>query len=268
MKKFYSLLAAITLSTVAVNAQEGTTTVTISLEEVGAELFNPSGNYSYQSGEVAFELNDIGFGAKAVGQNAGVSTQIKTKPHEGVFYNTEALPGRIVSIEISGSAAAFDIYAGNEGRLVNDASGNYNVTGGVWLNEAAEGEEQVGSSTGWDEDFFEDDYTWFALKRVQSGTGSGSNGYHDYIKITYVDPLGIEDIEAPKVTLVRNTVVNDEIIFGTDAKVAIYNTAGKLVKTAEVSENSQLNVSDFAVGTYIVTATVNGKAISEKIIKK
>ena len=93
-------------------------------------------------------------------------------------------------------------------------------------------------------------------------------GYQDYITITYEDPLGLDDIQEQKVTLVRNTVVYDEISFGTAAKVSIYNMLGQLVKTAEVVENAQLNVSDFAAGTYIVTATVNGKAVSEKIIKK
>ena len=264
MKKFYSLLAAITLSTVAANAQ-GTTTVTISLENIDADLF-PAGTNSLA--ETTFELEGIEFGVKNVGRWVGNSAQFKTVEKKSVFYNTTALPGRIVSIEISGTGG-FDIYGGNDGRLINDVSDNYTVSG-TKLNDGPTDVEKEGSKTGWDASFFEEkgDYTWFALKRSQTGPGNGGNGYQDYIKITYEDPLGIDDIEAPKVTLVRNTVVNDEIIFGTDAKVAIYNTAGKLVKTAEVAENTQLNISDFAAGTYIVTATVNGKAISEKIIKK
>ncbi len=44
--------------------------------------------------------------------------------------------------------------------------------------------------------------------------------------------------------------------------------AGQVVKTASVSENQSLNVSDLQQGTYIVTGTVNGKNVSEKVIKK
>ena len=43
---------------------------------------------------------------------------------------------------------------------------------------------------------------------------------------------------------------------------------GQVVKSASVNENTSLNVADLAKGMYIVTGTVNGKAVSEKIIKK
>ena len=44
--------------------------------------------------------------------------------------------------------------------------------------------------------------------------------------------------------------------------------AGQVVKTAEVKDNSRLDVSNLAKGTYVVTAIVNGKAVSQKVIKK
>jgi len=40
------------------------------------------------------------------------------------------------------------------------------------------------------------------------------------------------------------------------------------VKTARVSENTAVDVAGFAKGIYVVTGIVDGKAISQKIIKK
>ena len=43
---------------------------------------------------------------------------------------------------------------------------------------------------------------------------------------------------------------------------------GQVVKSASVSENKSLEVADLASGMYIVTGTVEGQAVSTKIIKK
>ena len=80
--------------------------------------------------------------------------------------------------------------------------------------------------------------------------------------------MAVGDINSSKANLVKNTVVANEIIFGQDAKVSVINMAGQVVKTADVKDNSRLDVSNLAKGTYVVTATVNGKAVSQKIIKK
>ena len=147
MNKFYSLVAAVTLSAVAVNAQEiGTSTVTISLENIDAELF-PAGVNS--TDEITFEIDDIEFGVKNVGRWVGNESQFKTVEKKSVFYNTTELPGRIVSIEISGTGG-FDIYAGNDERLVNSTSDDYTVSG-TKLNSGEteaenEGSKQVGTS--------------------------------------------------------------------------------------------------------------------------
>ncbi|MGX9987098.1 T9SS type A sorting domain-containing protein [Soonwooa purpurea] len=90
----------------------------------------------------------------------------------------------------------------------------------------------------------------------------------DEATLTVDSTLATGNSNATKANLVKNTVVANEIIFGQDAKVSVINMAGQVVKTAEVKENARLDVSNLAKGTYIVTATVNGKAVSQKIIKK
>ncbi len=90
------------------------------------------------------------------------------------------------------------------------------------------------------------------------------------ITVTYkvAETMAVVDASKAKVNLVKNTVVSNELIFGAAAKVSVYNMAGQVVKTAEVSENSKLDVSGLVKGTYVVTGVVNGQAVSQKIIKK
>lgn len=91
--------------------------------------------------------------------------------------------------------------------------------------------------------------------------------YIDDVKF-YGPSLAVVDSAKTKVNLVRNTIVSNEIIFGTSSKITVYNTAGQTVKTAEVGENIRLDVSALPKGTYIVTGIVNGESVSQKIIKK
>lgn len=77
----------------------------------------------------------------------------------------------------------------------------------------------------------------------------------------------VSDVTKAKVSLVKNTVVGEAIAFANAADIQIINTAGQVVKTAKVTEGSTLNVSSLAKGVYIVTGTVNGEKVSQKIIK-
>lgn len=80
--------------------------------------------------------------------------------------------------------------------------------------------------------------------------------------------MAVGDVNATKVNLVRNTVVNNTILFATKANVQIVSVNGQVVKSTSVNENSALDVTSLPKGMYIVTGTVNGKAVSQKIIKK
>ena len=78
----------------------------------------------------------------------------------------------------------------------------------------------------------------------------------------------VVDVNATKVNLVKNTVVGNTMMFSTKADIQIVNMNGQVVKTAAVNENTSLDVASLAKGMYVVTANVNGKAVSQKIIKK
>jgi len=80
--------------------------------------------------------------------------------------------------------------------------------------------------------------------------------------------MAVVDASKGKTNLVKNTLVANELIFGVSAKVSVYNAAGQVVKTAEVFDNSRLDVSALPKGNYIVTGVVDGQAVSQKIIKK
>lgn len=80
--------------------------------------------------------------------------------------------------------------------------------------------------------------------------------------------LGVADTRSKKEIFVKNTSVDQEISFGAKSDVKIYSVNGQLVKTGLVSENGILNIADLQKGIYIVTGNINGKAVSEKIVKK
>lgn len=80
--------------------------------------------------------------------------------------------------------------------------------------------------------------------------------------------MAVGDVNATKANLVKNTNVENAIIFAAKANVQVINMNGQVVKTASVNENSSLEVASLPKGTYIVTGSVNGKAVSQKIIKK
>lgn len=81
--------------------------------------------------------------------------------------------------------------------------------------------------------------------------------------------LGTIDFSKDKFSIVKNTMVNEEVIFAKNVKdVKVYNMLGQVVKTLSVKEGETVNVSDLTSGNYIVTGTVNNEAVSQKVIKK
>jgi hypothetical protein len=80
--------------------------------------------------------------------------------------------------------------------------------------------------------------------------------------------LSVNDLQGQKKSFVRNSLVNDEIVFGADVKdVKVYNMVGQVVKTASVKKNQPLNIDELQKGNYIVTGTVNNQPVSQKILK-
>lgn len=80
--------------------------------------------------------------------------------------------------------------------------------------------------------------------------------------------LAVPDIKKSKKSLVKNTSVENELVFAAKSDVKVYNVNGQVVKSASVNENTSLNVSTWPKGIYIVSGNVDGEAVSQKIIKK
>lgn len=261
MRKFYSLLAAVAL-TATITAQ--TKTITIDVTSIGGTAVLGTGNYN-SGAERTWTTGGISFGGKAITANANnqpttgnaAGTNIQTQANNGVIYNTTALPGKIISVTINsvGTARDSSLYGG-AARLVNSDAGDYTVTGGTQIGSA--------STTGWTStDLSGTDYKFFVIKR------GASAAYITSITVVYEDPtMAVVDATKGKANLVKNTIVANDIVFGASAKVTVYNTAGQIVKTADVAENSKLDVSALPKGNYVVTGLVNGHAVSQKIIKK
>lgn len=100
-------------------------------------------------------------------------------------------------------------------------------------------------------------------------SGTGNIEIDNIVVTSYpASVLAVSDVINTKGVFVRNTLVSDEINFGSKSDVKVYNMNGQVVKTASVSENKNLEVADLQPGMYIVTGTVNGEPVSRKILKK
>ncbi len=89
------------------------------------------------------------------------------------------------------------------------------------------------------------------------------------ITITYQQKsLGLNDVNGKKVQLVKNTRVTNELVFAAKSEVKIINMNGQVVKTASVNEGTTIDVSSLSNGIYLVSGVVNGKALTQKVIKK
>lgn len=102
-----------------------------------------------------------------------------------------------------------------------------------------------------------------------AGTATGNKQVTvDDVSWTAYSSMAVGDASASKASLVKNTVVANNIMFNAKADVQIVNMNGQVVKSASVNENTSLDVASLPKGTYVVTGVVNGKSASQKIIKK
>lgn len=102
-----------------------------------------------------------------------------------------------------------------------------------------------------------------------AGTATGNKQITiDNVSWTAAPTASVSDVNSTKTNLVKNTVVANSILFAAKADVQIVSMNGQVVKSTSVNENTSLDVTSLPKGMYIVTGTVNGNAISQKIIKK
>lgn len=80
--------------------------------------------------------------------------------------------------------------------------------------------------------------------------------------------LSVGDVSSKKVQLVKNTMVTNELVFAAKSEVKIINMNGQVVITASVNEGTTIDVSSLSNGIYLVSGVVNGKALTQKVIKK
>lgn len=109
-----------------------------------------------------------------------------------------------------------------------------------------------------------------ATKSATRTAGDTNNNGADFAALAPTPTnsvLAVSDVNSSKITLVKNSNVNKTIVFGAKANVQIISANGQVVKTAVVSENTNLDVSSLPKGMYIISADVNGQKVSQKIIK-
>ena len=80
--------------------------------------------------------------------------------------------------------------------------------------------------------------------------------------------LSVVNTQSKRVELVKNTMVDQEIVFDSDAQITIFNMNGQAVRSTKVTKGTVLNVTELPKGMYIVKGNVDDKLISQKIIKK
>ena len=252
MKKIYSLFAAVVLAA-SVNAQ--TTIFSATFDDVNGT----GGNDGLWSGSIATGTIPTSYGTAgwAFAAAGGGKNCIKagTGNSQGSV-TTPALSDLSGNATLTFRAGAWN--SNNEKVVLNVA-----ITGGgtldiatVTLVKGAFTEYTVAITGG-----------TATSKLVFSGNGGNSRFFIDDIVVTAVTQA-VVDANASKGKLVKNTVVDTNIIFAAKADVKVINANGQVVKTASVNDNTTLDVASLAKGMYIVTGTVNGQAVSQKIIKK
>lgn len=253
MKKFYSLLAVVA-TTAAVNAQTtviATITAFSSTTGAVATANNPvDSNLTFSADKGSSNANSPAFFA-ASGANAGhIRLYSVRNDGEGNTFTVTPAVGKVIS------SVTFTV-------LTDKPTVTYKI--GTGANQTASLSDATYTITNGSD-------TPGALTFKNAHTG-GSNNLQlriPAITVTYKDDstMAVVDATKTKTNLVKNTIVSNELIFGAAAKVSVYNAAGQVVKTAEVAENSKLDVSSLVKGTYVLAGVVNGQAVSQKIIKK
>lgn len=79
--------------------------------------------------------------------------------------------------------------------------------------------------------------------------------------------LAVADLNKSKKSLIKNTSVQNEVVFAAKSDIKIFNSNGQVVKSAAVNENTSLNVSELPKGMYVVYGNIDGEVVSQKFMK-
>ncbi|AYO58048.1 hypothetical protein CO230_07880 [Chryseobacterium sp. 6424] len=280
MKKFYSLLAAIAVSA-TVSAQAFTATYAFAGTPPVTTAVTTGSNYT------ASAFTSVGYTQTATGNRfthegaptAGVLDtskylQVTVTPAAGYYLDVSSITFRAqrsgtgpryyaVRSSVDGYAAnlpasivpanaELEVVPTNQFHYVNDISTGQN---GSTVTPAIT--NQAGAVT-------------FRFYFYGAEATTGTFSVDDVVITGNVDDsnLSVSDVNGSKVKLVKNTIVNNAIVFGAKANVNIVNANGQVVKSAAVTEGTSLDVSSLNKGMYIITGDVNGQTVSQKIIKQ
>lgn len=252
MRKFYSLFAVVILAA-SVNAQGAETFETQTVLDAGylngsfgGETSGVTVNYVHSRDQDAFAITGKGLMLRRSDEPSSVEFVIPNGVGTFTFKYRKAFTGgannRVLAVFVNGVEKNVIAAFGGAGAdaTVYTSTTAVNESGPVSIRISYPAGTQTGNKQ-----ITIDDVSWTANATA-----------------------AVVDVNASKVNLVKNSVVGNTIIFAAKADVQIVNMNGQVVKTASVNENTSLEVASLAKGMYVVTATVNGKAVSQKIIKK
>ena len=261
MKKIYSLFAAVILA-VTVNAQSvfysenvgtpaGTTTIVGNMWQVGAPVIYTG------TADVRNTLTSTGYTGSSAGGNVLFNAS-----------NENLIIAGIDSRNYSDISLSFGQVKGTNAST-NELTVEVSADGTTWTfltytREIGNNAWRIITPTG----TIPSTENLRIRFNLPSATGGIQFRIDDIILTGNDTTLATGSANVTKVSLVKNTSVTNEILFASKSDIQIINMNGQVVKTASVNENSSLEVSTLPKGIYIVTGTVNGKSVSQKIMKK
>lgn len=245
MRKLYSIIATVAISSLAF-AQ--TTLLTEDFSSI------TGGNSTSTTGSGSIWAGNSNFPTVASVYQAGGSVKLGTASAAGSITSK--------NLDLSTDGGTFTVSFDVKGWT--SVEGNIVVTAGTSSQTVSYAAVMAGN--------FETKtltFTGGAANSTVTIATSAKRAFIDNVNVVTVPgTLATFDPNAKKVSLVKNTLVNNEIIFGAKANVQIINMAGQVVKTASVNDGTTLDISSLPKGVYIVSAEVNGAKTSQKINKR
>lgn len=274
MKNFYFLLAVLGMFT-GLFAQ--TTLTEWAFENQNLTPSKGSGTIGVAGG-----VTDTGFVA---GNSSASGWSTTSYPAQGTSTRTAGVLGSVSTLQYYTIAVTYDIYVDSEASQYYQFE--YSTDGTNWT--VSTGPFKIQNVNNWvtrsetlSSVADNNSALYFRVVSVfdptlttdvyaASGTYSPSGKVSfDNIRVTYGSTtLGVKDVsKALQSVLLKNTVVDQVLMFGTKSDVKIYNINGQVVKTASVKEGTQLDLSGLQKGIYLITGDVSGNKVSAKIIKR
>ncbi len=262
MKKVFTILGIFTVST---------------LTFAQVNLFNGSDFNTWSSFTSSLDSNGLKYAVQGVGTGIGgtdcLNINSSTSSNAYVFTaNTTIDATKITSItmKVKGTSGGisfnvtttagvkyFNVPVGTTADVTLSATGANAYTGTInatdWITITLDLTGLTASQTG--------------ILSVKVQKSSTPNLLVDDIK-ALGNNLATTESNKSKINLVKNTIVENELVFGQKTNAKLYNSSGQLIKVMSVDKDSKLDVSSLPKGNYIITAKLNGEKISQKIIKK